>query len=217
MAGCGMTVETGYRGLRRTLSRDALLGAAVELIGTRGFAAVAIDDIVARAGVAKGTFYNHFKDKPDIAHHVALGIRHEIRDRIAEVKIISSDPATHLAIALTLFLQLAVSEPHKARMLVTLLTDVSDLGAPMNARVRATLEAGESMERFAIRSLDAALIFVLGIVAGGIKSILERPGMDKAEDLVLCLVSHGLTGLGVRGDEAFEIAQSTIAEFFQRR
>lgn len=118
MPSLGMTERARYRGLRRTLSRDALLGAAVELIGTRGFAAVSIDDIVASAGVVKGTFYNHFDDKQDIAHHVALGIRHEIRDWIAEVKIRSSDPAIHLAIALTLLLNLAVASQHKAQMLV---------------------------------------------------------------------------------------------------
>ena len=45
-----------YRGLRRTANRDALLGAAEELFGIRGFGNVSIDEITARAGVAKGTF-----------------------------------------------------------------------------------------------------------------------------------------------------------------
>jgi AcrR family transcriptional regulator len=209
-----MTDATGYRGLRRTLSRDALLGAGVELIGARGFSNVSIDEIVARAGVAKGTFYNHFKDKSDIAHHVALGIRREIRDRIAVVKIRSTDPATHLAIAVTLFLQLAVESPNKARMLVTLLSEVTNTGAPMNERLRITLEAGQSMGRFSIRSPDAALIFVLGIVAGGVKSILERPNRSDVEDLVLHLVAHGLSGLGLSAHDAIDIANVTIREFF---
>jgi AcrR family transcriptional regulator len=209
-----MTEGNGYRGLRRTLSRNALLGAAVELIGTHGFANVSIDEIVARAGVAKGTFYNHFKDKHDIAHHVALGIRHEIRDRIGIVKIRSNDPAMHLAIALTLFLQLAMASPNKARMLVTLLSGVTDIGAPMNERVRVTLEAGQASGRFTIQSLDAALVFVLGIVSGGVKSILERPDRPGIEGLVLHLVAHGLSGLGLTSDEALDTANVTVGEFF---
>lgn len=209
-----MTDATGYRGLRRTLSRDALLGAAVELIGKHGFASVSIDDIVARAGVAKGTFYNHFKDKHVIAHHVALGIRQEVRDRIAVVKIRSNDPAMHLSIALSLFHRLAVDSPNKARMLVTLLSDVTDVGAPMNERVRMTLEAGQASGRFTIRSLDAALVLVLGIVAGGVKSLLERPGRPEIKGLVLHLVAHGLVGLGLTDEDAHDIAFTAVNEFF---
>jgi hypothetical protein len=45
---------------------------------------------------------------------------------------------------------------------------------------------------------------------------LEQAGKDDAEDLILCLVAHGLTGLGMRNDEAFGIAEATAREFFQR-
>ena len=71
-----------YRGLRRTTTRSALLAAAEELFGLRGFAGVSVDEITARAGVAKGTFYNHFADKADLAHHLALEIRAGMRERI---------------------------------------------------------------------------------------------------------------------------------------
>jgi AcrR family transcriptional regulator len=207
-----MNTPTGYRGLRRTTSREALLGAAAELMGRRGLPDVSIDEIVARAGVAKGTFYNHFRDKQDIAHHIALGIRHEIRDRIGVLKLRSNDPALHLAIALSLFLGLAVESPQRARMLVTLLSDATDLGAPMNARVRMTLEAGQAGGRFLFPSLEAALILVLGIVAGGVQSILERPQNTVSEDLVLNLVRHALIGLGLTAAEATQTATAALAE-----
>jgi TetR/AcrR family transcriptional regulator, cholesterol catabolism regulator len=42
---------------------DRLFGAAVELLGERGYAGTTVDDIVARAGVAKGTVYYHFRSK----------------------------------------------------------------------------------------------------------------------------------------------------------
>lgn len=43
--------------------RDVLLDAAGHLFVEKGMAATTIDDIVARAGVAKGTFYHYFKDR----------------------------------------------------------------------------------------------------------------------------------------------------------
>lgn len=48
-------------------SRDALLGAATELIRTKGYASTTVDDLCTRAGVSKGTFFHNFKSKEDLA------------------------------------------------------------------------------------------------------------------------------------------------------
>jgi AcrR family transcriptional regulator len=51
---------------RRAATITAIIGAASELFTARGFAAVSIDDIAARAGVAKGAVYHHFESKEQI-------------------------------------------------------------------------------------------------------------------------------------------------------
>ena len=43
-----------------------LISAAYELFEKEGIGGVSIDDIVKKAGVAKGTFYLYFKDKVDL-------------------------------------------------------------------------------------------------------------------------------------------------------
>ncbi|WP_162958203.1 TetR/AcrR family transcriptional regulator [Nocardia yunnanensis] len=43
--------------------RDQLVTAAYELVITRGFRGIGVDDIVAAAGVSHGTFYNYFANK----------------------------------------------------------------------------------------------------------------------------------------------------------
>lgn len=43
--------------------RQAIVAAALEEFCGRGFASTRLDDVAARAGVAKGTIYLHFKDK----------------------------------------------------------------------------------------------------------------------------------------------------------
>jgi AcrR family transcriptional regulator len=45
------------------LRRGAILDAAAALFVEKGLAATSIDDIVVRAGVAKGTFYHYFQDR----------------------------------------------------------------------------------------------------------------------------------------------------------
>jgi TetR/AcrR family transcriptional regulator, transcriptional repressor for nem operon len=44
-------------------TRDKILNAALKLVRQKGFGATRIDDICAEAGVTKGAFFHHFKDK----------------------------------------------------------------------------------------------------------------------------------------------------------
>jgi AcrR family transcriptional regulator len=49
---------------QRTLkTREKFLSAAREIIAEQGFSGLRIEDVVARAGTAKGTLFAHFKDK----------------------------------------------------------------------------------------------------------------------------------------------------------
>lgn len=54
------------RGGRSPAKRDAILAAALDIFSARGFAAARLDDVAARAGVAKGTIYLYFRDKEDL-------------------------------------------------------------------------------------------------------------------------------------------------------
>jgi AcrR family transcriptional regulator len=46
--------------------RERLVAAAIELFYRHGFAAVGIDQVIARAGVTKTTFYKHFESKDEL-------------------------------------------------------------------------------------------------------------------------------------------------------
>ncbi|MER7332457.1 MULTISPECIES: TetR family transcriptional regulator [unclassified Micromonospora] len=54
---------TDGRSRRREDTRQRLFEAAVQLIAEQGFSATTVDDIAARAGVAKGTVYYNFESK----------------------------------------------------------------------------------------------------------------------------------------------------------
>ena len=48
-------------------ARQRILDTAYELFAQRGIRAVGIDEVIARAGVAKATLYRHFPSKDDLA------------------------------------------------------------------------------------------------------------------------------------------------------
>jgi AcrR family transcriptional regulator len=54
--------------------RAEILAAAFALFSERGFAATRIEDVAARAGIAKGTVYLHFPDKEALFTSLASGM-----------------------------------------------------------------------------------------------------------------------------------------------
>lgn len=48
-------------------TRDRLITVAMELFHARGYHAVGVQDLVAAAGIPKGSFYNHFASKQELA------------------------------------------------------------------------------------------------------------------------------------------------------
>jgi AcrR family transcriptional regulator len=55
---------------KRARTREKLLAAAVEAIGEKGFEAVSLDEIAARAGLTKGAIYDHFGSKDGVIRAV---------------------------------------------------------------------------------------------------------------------------------------------------
>ncbi len=55
-------------------TREKIVAAAMELFAKKGFDRTTVDEIVARAGVAKGTFYLYFKSKDDLIRELAFEV-----------------------------------------------------------------------------------------------------------------------------------------------
>ena len=88
-------------------TRTAIMDTAQALILETGFAATAIDTIIARTGVTKGAFFYHFKSKTDLAH--ALIQRYAANDaavlerHLQRAEALSRDPLQQMLICFGLF------------------------------------------------------------------------------------------------------------------
>ena len=51
---------------QRTFTRERLLGAAKEVFAERGYVDATVEDIAARAGASRATFYLHFRSKTEL-------------------------------------------------------------------------------------------------------------------------------------------------------
>ena len=67
-------------------TKRKLISAGLELIKEKGFAAINVEDITKKAGVAKGTFYVYFKRKEDIVMEISRTPFGEIADELEQME-----------------------------------------------------------------------------------------------------------------------------------
>lgn len=67
--------------------RATLLLAAREVFAERGYHAASVSDIIERAGVARGTFYNHFESKRDVFAAVLAALMDEISGVVQRIEV----------------------------------------------------------------------------------------------------------------------------------
>jgi AcrR family transcriptional regulator len=102
---------------RRARTRAALLEAGRALYALRGLDAVSVDEIVAAADVAKGSFYNHFRDKDGFAREIAGGVRRQAERTVEAANAGVTDPGERLARALCVFIRFAIDHRDSAQVL----------------------------------------------------------------------------------------------------
>jgi AcrR family transcriptional regulator len=66
-------------------TRLALMTAARQLFGEKGYASTSIDEVAAQAGVTKGAFYHHFDGKANLFQEVYEQVMHEVSDEVVSV------------------------------------------------------------------------------------------------------------------------------------
>ena len=89
---------------RSLITRQNLITAAQDIISAKGYQDLRVEDVVQKAGVAKGTFFSHFPDKDALMDLIIGAQVEEELDRMADEPAPSSvdDLIQHLTPLLTL-------------------------------------------------------------------------------------------------------------------
>lgn len=200
---------------RRVRTRAALLRAGQKLFAARSVDGVSIDDIVAAAQVAKGSFYNHFPDKDALARELSDLARTSVEEMTATLSVGVPDPAERVARALCAFARSAVENPVGVGAMLRLFDGASIPDFPMNRGVRADVHAGVTGGRFIGLSVEAGVLLTVGAAQILTARILEMDGRrDAARALAREIVFGMLRGLGLEPASAKAIASKACADIF---
>ncbi|WP_425063139.1 TetR/AcrR family transcriptional regulator [Pyruvatibacter mobilis] len=186
---------------RRAATRSAVIEAATALFGTNGFDDTKMDDIVAKAGVAKGGIYHHFKNKHEIFEAVFEAVAAEIAAEMRQEIAPGQPPLDVLKQSATGFFRLC-AEPLRRR--IFLQDGPAVLGHEAWHRIDAhhfgglvTSALGEAMEAGAIRPqpLKSLSRVMLGGIQAAALDCAAQDDFDAAAKDYLSVFAGILDGL----------------------
>lgn len=194
---------------RTQRTRAALIAAGLDLLASRPIDAIAIDEVVARAGVAKGSFFNHFTDKHHFAAAVAAEVRIEVEAEVARANAGITDPIARIAGGMRVAATFALAQPRRAAVLLRSQVPATSQTHPLNRGLSEDIEAAQAEGLLRPEAAHVGLAYWLGLCQVLMIHLIEtRPAPEAAAARLAEMVVLGLTGLGVPADRAAAIART---------
>ncbi|MFO1399885.1 MAG: TetR/AcrR family transcriptional regulator [Steroidobacteraceae bacterium] len=197
---------------RRARTRAALLDAGRALYALRGLDAVSVDEIVAAADVAKGSFYNHFRDKDGLAREIAGEVRRQAERLVEAANAGIEDPAARVARALCVFIRFAIDHRDSAQVLWRLNSGATLADAPANRRLRTEVERGIAARRFAPVDVASGVLLIMGTVVISLRHALEERSATPPAALARGMAAGLLRALGTPARTAARVAAAAAAD-----
>ncbi|WP_068876590.1 MULTISPECIES: TetR/AcrR family transcriptional regulator [unclassified Phenylobacterium] len=201
---------------RAERTRSALIGAGRRLYSERPVDAVTVDDIVQAAGVGKGSFYNHFADRDALVRAISSEIRGLVEAAVTRANAGVEDPARRMARAVCTYLRFALDGAESAGVLVRIHSGHTSLSAPLNRGLVEDIETGLASGRFAVATVEAGVLYVLGVTQLALVRVVQEPTLAFAVSLSQQMCALILRGLGVAGPEADLIAAQASDEIVRK-
>ncbi len=201
---------------RAERTREALIRAGRRLFAEQPVDAVAIDDIVRAADVAKGSFYNHFADKSALVQAVTGEIRAGVERVVGRANAGVEDPARRVARALCVYIRYAIDEPIRASVLVRVYNGLTAMDSPLNAGLVSDVSEGLAKGRFVVATVETGVLLIMGVGSTSLIRTMAKPDLATTLPFAQQMTSLLLRGLGVAIAEAETIAAQSAEEIVRQ-
>jgi AcrR family transcriptional regulator len=160
----------------KTARRQELLRAAREVFATKGYHDAKVDDIVAAAKVAKGTFYLYFKDKRSIFSELVDGFFMRIGGAILRVDA-EADVEAQVKHNIRAIVAVLLDDPLLAQILLSYATG---LDAAFVTKIQSFYDGAKTMLRAALGEGQR-----LGIVSDGDTALYATFTIGALKEIIL--------------------------------
>lgn len=181
---------------KRARTRERLISAATALLSRSE--SVPVDEIVAAAGVAKGTFYVHFEDVDALWTELADRFAQDLDELLQPRRLALTDPLHRVAYGCAAFLETSRRDRTWGAMAARATLRRPDFAAAARARLLEDIAA------------DPAAVLPPEIAAEMVAGVILRVGptlAGRAPDAVEVTVAAILRALGVSAAHAVRLAK----------
>jgi AcrR family transcriptional regulator len=167
--------------LKRKRTRAALLQAAASVLGAEAGRLATVDSVYAAAGLARGTFYNHFSGREQFIEAAAFELSHEFNTSIEACLPKRATAAVRASIWMRHYLRRVRADRQWGWVLVnTSLNGRRVFGEESYHEARSTIELGCAAGVFKVGNQQAALDLALGSVLVAAEGRRTRLGTRQA-------------------------------------
>ncbi len=200
-------VRTGV--LRREQTRRRLLVAAMGVFAEKGVVAPLIDDFIAAADVARGTFYNYFSTTQELLDAVTSELSDSVMFEIDKVVVTIHDPLERLATACLVYMHTAVNLPNWGAFVMRTSSPGEAMGKLVDAYMPRDLELARQAGELSYPTVRAARDLMVSAVNQAINSVLSE---QAPPEHLSHLLSLSLRGLGVRAAKAQRLSKLPLPQ-----
>ncbi len=193
---------------RREAMRGRLMRAALEIGAFEGPAAITIDSVIAKANVARGTFYKYFKTPDEVVRALSYEVSQSAIAYMHPEARAMKDPAERIAFGVRTTLEWVRHNPVMGAFFVRSGWPVLSDQHLFFVNVGASLEEGIASGRFASIPLELALSLVAGTTVGAIHELAQS---ERPPTFIQHTVEVILRGLGLPVREAKSLAAKAQA------
>ncbi len=182
---------------KRARTRAQIVEAGATLLGGRSHEAPTVDAVVEAAGVAKGTFYYHFKGIGELAAAVGAGLSQSFDELLTPARLERLDPVERFSFAFMKFLERASTDTDWARLVIQSSQSPIEFGWGIRANLKADIGEAIAQGRPKVHDVELAADIVIGIWLEVTRGIIERGPRPGTTDQALDATLRAL-GLGQR-------------------
>ncbi|WP_322044713.1 TetR/AcrR family transcriptional regulator [Paraburkholderia sp. J67] len=194
---------------RREKTRNRLIEAALGVFAEKGPDLPIIDDFIAAAGVARGTFYNYFRTTGELLVAVAGESSDQVLGVIDPLVLAEADPVRRLVVGSRLYMTMAARYPLWGAFITRVGTRRGSRGRLLDEYLTRDLQMAIDAGKLRVAHVSVARDIALGAIMYGIETLLsgEAPA-DYTEQVMFTL----LLGFGANEEEAHALAFAPIAD-----
>lgn len=197
---------------RRARTRARILVAAFEIFGEEHGLFSRVEDVSAKAGITRATFYNHFTGMEELREALTREVTHDFLEAVIRTVVPMPDARQRATTAIRFYLYRAREDAQWAWSMINLSSNGMIFGAETFQRAEQTVQEGIDAGVLHLPSSKVGRDILMGGSLAAVATMLRE---DTPDDYPEAISGFILMGMGVPHAEARAIAHLPMPALLQ--